>query len=108
MFVEDHGLLSEGGSSILLPDTWGQKAKLGNDNASINQASGNVTLFAFNFTPDGLPNAPTFHPAQSGNVRLHFKLNASAGHAVTVLLYAEFENVMEINNNNSVLYNDDS
>ena len=67
-----------------------------------------MTLFAFNFTPDGRPDAPTFHPPQSGNVRLQFKLNGSAGHAIMVLIYAEFENVMEIDNNNGVLYNDDS
>ena len=48
------------------------------------------TLFAFNFTPDSRPDGPTFHPPQSGNVRLQFKLNASAGHAITVLIYAEF------------------
>ncbi|XP_015772264.1 PREDICTED: uncharacterized protein F54H12.2-like [Acropora digitifera] len=40
--------------------------------ADVVNASGNVTLFAFNFTPDGRPEAPTFHPPQSGNVRLQF------------------------------------
>ena len=78
------------------------------DADAVVNSSGNVTLFAFNFTLDGRPDAPTFHPPQSGNVHLQFKLNASAGHAITVLIYAEFENVMEIDNNNGVLYNDDS
>ena len=86
----------------------GQTARLNAAGDGINYAEENVTLFAFNFTPDGRPDAPTFHPPQSGNVRLQFKLNASAGHAVTVMIYAEFENVMEIDNNNGVLYNDDS
>ena len=78
------------------------------DGDAVVNASGNVTLFAFNFTPDGRPEAPTLHPPQSGNVRLQFKLNALAGHAITVLIYAEFENVMEFDNNNGVLYNDDT
>lgn len=47
-------------------------------------------------------------PVQSGNVRLQFKLNGSAGHAITVLIFAEFDIVMEIDNDNGVLYNDDS
>ena len=93
---------------MVLPEMWGQSTVLDHDGAGLVTASGNVTLFAFNFTPDGRPAAPTFHPPQSGNVRLQFKLNASVGHAITVLIYAEFENVMEIDNNNGVLYNDDS
>ena len=98
---------------IMLPDMWGQTAVVQHGGSSgaingISQANGNVTLYAFNFTPDGLPDAQTFHPPQSGNVHLHFKLNASAGHAITILLYAEFENVMEIDNKNGVLYNNES
>ena len=93
---------------MILPEMWGQTVRLDDDADAVVNAPGNVTLFAFNFTPDGRPTAPTFHPPQSGNVRLQFKLNASAGHAITVLIYAEFENVMEIDNNNGVLYNDDS
>ena len=81
---------------------WGQTVRLDDDTDAIVNASGNVTLFAFNFTPDGRPDAPTFHPPQSGTVRLQFKLNGSAGHAITVLIYAEFENVMQIDNNNGV------
>jgi len=87
---------------------WGQTGKLDHDGDSITYASGNVTLFAFNFTPDSRPDAATFHPPQSGNLRLQFKLNASAGHAITVMMYAEFEYVMEMDDNNGGLYNDDS
>ncbi|XP_044166768.1 uncharacterized protein F54H12.2-like [Acropora millepora] len=89
-----------GEAPMILPEMWGQTVRLDDDADAVVNASGNVTLFAFNFTPDGRPAAPTFHPPQSGNVRLQFKLNASAGHAITVLIYAEFENVMEIDNNN--------
>ena len=97
-----------GEAPIVLPELWSQTVRLNHDSSAVMNTSGNVTLFAFNFTPDGRPDAPTFHPPQRGNVRLQFKLNASAGHAITVLIYAEFENVMEIDNNNGVLYNDDS
>ena len=97
-----------GEAPMILPEMWGQTVRLDDDADAVVNASRNVTLFAFNFTPDGRPAAPTFHPPQSRNVRLQFKLNASAGHAITVLIYAEFENVMEIDNNNGVLYNDDS
>ena len=58
-----------GEAPIVLPDMWGQTAKLNNTGGGINYASGNVTLYAFNFTPDGRPDTPSFHPSQSGNVR---------------------------------------
>ena len=107
--LENTAAYQKGEPSMVLPDMWGQLgAKLNHDSGSVIYPSGNLTLFAFNFTPDGLPDASSFHPPQSGNVRLQFRLNASPGHAVTVLIYAEFENVMEINDNNGVLYNDDS
>ena len=107
--LEATAAYQRGEPSMLLPDMWGQNApKVNHDNGPVIYPSGNVTLFTFNFTPDGLPDASTFHPPQSGNVRLQFKLNASPGHAVTVMLYAEFENVMEIDQNGGVLYNDDS
>ena len=105
--LENTAAYQKGEPTMVLPDMWGQIAyRL--QGANIINPSGNTTLFAFNFTPDGLPDASSFHPPQSGNVRLQFRLNASPGHAVTVLIYAEFENVMEINDNNGVLYNDDS
>ena len=107
--LENTSAFQKGEPSMVLPDMWGDlTAKLNNDSSALITPNGNVTLFAFNFTPDGLPDASNFHPPQSGNVRLQFRLNASPGHAVTVLIYAEFENVMEINDNNGVLYNDDS
>ena len=107
--LEATAAYQRGEPSVLLPDMWGQTApKLNHHNGSVIYPSGNVTLFTFNFTPDGLPDASTFHPPQSGNVRLQFKLNASPGHAVTIMLYAKFENVMEIDQNGGVLYNDDS
>ena len=97
-----------GEAPIVLPEMWGQTVRLDDDADPVVNASGNVTLFAFNFTPDGRPDTSTFHPPQSGNVRLQFKLNGSAGHAITVLIFAEFEIVMEIDNDNGVLYDDDS
>ncbi|XP_044176678.1 uncharacterized protein F54H12.2-like [Acropora millepora] len=74
-----------GEAPMILLEMWGQTVRLDDDADAVVNASGNVTLFAFNFTPDGRPTAPTFHPPQSGNVRLQFKLNASAGHAITVV-----------------------
>ena len=102
------GSYQTGEAPLVLPEMWGQTVRLDDDADAVVNASGNVTLFAFNFTSDGGTDVPTFHPPQSGNVRLQLKLKASAGHAITVLIYAEFENVMEIDNNNGVLYNDDS
>ena len=107
-FSESMPSYQTGEPPIVLPDMWGQTPKTSAAGDGINHADGNVTLFAFIFTPDGRPDEMTFHPPQSGNVRLQLKLNTSAGHVITVIIYAVFENVMEIDNNNGVLYNDDS
>lgn len=65
-----------GEARIVLPEMWGQTAKKNAAGDGINNTEGNVTLFAFNFTPEGRPDASTFHPPQSENVRLQIKLNA--------------------------------
>ena len=93
---------------IVLPEMWGRTAVLDDDGDANMHTPGNVMLFGFNFTPHGRPHAPTFDTPQNRNVRLQLKLNASAGHAITVIIYAECENVMDIDNDNAVLYKDDS
>ena len=76
-----------GEAPIVLPETWGQTVRLDDDADAVVNAS-------FNFTPDGRPDAPIFHPTRSGNVRLQFTRNASVGNAITVMIYAECENVI--------------
>ena len=47
----------------------------------------------------------TAQPAKEGNVCVQFHLNAGLGHVVTVVIYGEFENVMQITHDGGVLYN---
>ena len=45
------------------------------------------------------------NPRQDGDLRIRFKLGAAVNHVINVLLYAEFENVLEIDGNGAVINN---
>jgi len=44
------------------------------------------------------------NPKQSGELRLMIDFGANPGENLTVLLYAEFENLLEVNENRVVTY----
>ena len=54
-FLEAVAAYQTGEGSMVLPEMWGQTVRLDDDADAVVNASGNVMLFAFNFTPDGLP-----------------------------------------------------
>jgi len=48
--------------------------------------------------------SPVLNPKQSGEMRLVIDFGANPGENLTVLLYGEFENLLEINDNKIVTY----
>lgn len=76
-FLQGTGLWHKGQACIIRPEQWGQGA--------------NCTLFLFD-------------NVSGGDLRLQFKPNAGLGHIATVVVYGEFENVLEIDNNGGVIY----
>jgi len=66
--------------------------------------SGGYALYAFDLTSD-LGEDDHFSLAKQGSVRLVLKFGEALVDPVTVIAYAEFRNVIEIDRNRSVIYN---
>jgi len=65
--------------------------------------SGGYALYAFDLTSD-LGEDDHFSLAKQGNVRLVLKFTEALVDPVTVIAYAEFQNVIEIDRNRNVIY----
>ena len=74
----------------------------GNDNTREDYPKG-YALYAFDFSPD-LAEEGHFNLAKQGTVRVELKFEAALPNTVTVVAYAEFENVIEIHGNRNVIY----
>ena len=62
------------------------------------------TLFVFENAANGCLNSPVLNPKLAGDLRLVLDFGNDQGDNVTVIVYAEFENLMEINSNRTVQY----
>ena len=60
-------------------------------------------LYDFDLSPD-LAEEGHFNLAKQGTVRVELKFGAALPNTVTVVAYAEFENVIEIDRNGNVIY----
>jgi len=60
-------------------------------------------LYAFDLTPD-LGEDDHFNLSKQGSVRLVLKFREALGQNVTLIAYAEFQNVIEIDRNRNVIY----
>ena len=65
-------------------------------------AQGN-TLFAFDLTPD-LCELGTFHLIKSGNLKLQIRFGEALQRTINVIVYAEFDNVIEIDRHRQILF----
>ena len=64
----------------------------------------NCTMFVFDNTANKCLNSPMLNPKQSGEVRLVINFGANPGENLIVLLYGEFENILEIDGSGTVVY----
>ena len=65
----------------------------------------NCTLFMFDNVANGCVDSQTLNPKQTGDLQLVLEFGAAPGTNITVLVYGEFENLLEIDSNGVVLYN---
>ena len=63
------------------------------------------TLVAYENAANGCLNSPVLNTKLAGEVRLVLDFGADQGDNITVIVYAEFENLMEIDSNRTVQYN---
>ena len=61
------------------------------------------TLFAFDLTPDHYP-GDHFELIKQGNLRLELHFSEAPANTVNLIVYAEFQNVIEVDANRNVLY----
>ena len=61
------------------------------------------TLFAFDLTPDHCP-GDHFELIKQGNLRLELHFSEALANTVNLIVYAEFQNVIEVDANRNVLY----
>ena len=93
-FLEASGCLTRGHGNLVGPDDWGHGKK--------------ANLIVFDTTSNKSLDSPILNPKLTGDVRLvlNFGANprANNGENLTILVYGEFENVVEIDGRGSVIY----
>ena len=64
----------------------------------------NCTLFMFDNVANGCADSQRLNPKQTGDLQLSLEFGAGPGTNRTVLVYGEFENLLEIDSSGAVLY----
>ena len=89
-FLQATGCLCKHQGNMVRSEDWGQ--------------SRNCTLFVFDNAANGCLDSPVLNPKQSGELQIVLNFGAPPGNNITVILYGEFENLLEIDKNKAVLY----
>ncbi len=90
-WLEATQCLRKGKGNMLRPDEWGEGHA--------------CTLFAFDNAANGFLHSAVLNPRLHGELRLVLNFGANPGENIVALLYAEFENLLEVDRNKAVLYN---
>ena len=64
----------------------------------------NCTMFVFDNTANGCLSSAVVNPVQSGEVSIVIRFGANPGVNLIVLVYGEFENLLKINSNKTVIF----
>jgi hypothetical protein len=62
------------------------------------------TLYAFDLTPDLASDSDHYSLLKSGSVRLKLTFSTALPNTINAVVYAEFQNVLEIDRNRNVFY----
>jgi len=89
-FLQATGILCKSKGNMVRAKDWGRGK--------------GCTLFVFENAANGCLNSPVLNPKLSGELRLVFDFGVDQGTNITAILYAEFENLLEINSNKTVQY----
>ena len=89
-FLQATGSLCKSRGNMVRAQDWGQ--------------AHHCTLFVYENAANGCLNSPILNPQLSGEIRLKLVFGADQGANLTAVVYAEFENKLEVDSNKSVLY----
>jgi hypothetical protein len=90
-------------SYLSLYEATGQLGTNTSHGISYDDYAGGYTLWAFDFTPDQGSDEGHFHPIKSGQLRVELQFAEPLPHTTNVILYAEFDNTIEINSLREVI-----
>ena len=89
-FLEATGCLQRGKGNLIKKKDWGNGKR--------------ACLLAFDLTANNSVDSPVLNPEQAGDVLVKINFGANPPFNLTVMIYGEFENVIEINNIGNVTY----
>ena len=89
-FLQASGALCRGKGNMVRKEDWGHGKK--------------CNMFVFDNTANRCLDSPVLNPKQEGELRLVIEFGANPGANLTIFLYGEFENLLEINENRVVVY----
>jgi hypothetical protein len=89
-FLQATECLCKRKGNMVTADDWGRNKR--------------CTMFVFDNTANGCLSSPVLNPVQRGEVSIVIKFGANPGANLTVLVYGEFENLLEVNANRTVVY----
>ena len=91
-FLQASGAYREKKIPMLQPGDWGEGKT--------------TTLFLFNNVPSGYADDPSHrNPQQSGNVRYKINFASATSNNITVLVWSEYETLLEVNHEGAIRYN---
>ena len=61
------------------------------------------SLFSFDLTPD-YDDEDHYPLIRHGNLRLEMNFGTTLAHTINIIVYAEFDNIIEINNNRNIQF----
>lgn len=88
--MEATGCLQRGKGNLIKKKDWGNGKR--------------ACLLAFDLTANNSVDSPVLNPEQAGDVLVKINFGANPPFNLTVMIYGEFENVIEINNIGNVTY----
>ena len=89
-FLEASGCFTRGHGNLVGPEDWGHDKR--------------CNLYVFDTTANDSLDAPVLNPKQTGNIRLVADFGDNPGSNLTVVVYGEFENLLEITGEGTVTY----
>ena len=89
-FLEATSCLRKSKGNMVRKEDWGQGK--------------HCTLFVFENAANGHLHSAVLNPKLSGELRIRLHFGADPGENLTAIVYAEFENILEIDRNKALLY----
>ena len=102
-FLQATGCFCHQRGNMVRAKDWGGVNELSYAAAQVNKDA-NCTLFVFDNVANGCIDSPRMNPRLAGDLRVILEFGSDSKPNLTVILFGEFENLMEIDNNKSVVY----